>query len=937
MNDFINLLNQDLQKGFIDKVTPAKGYYQPKLLLNSKERERTVLDDLIRDLQNCDYFWFSVAFLSTSGLATLIETLKELGQKGVKGKILVSEYQHWTQPEALRKLLKLEHIESRMIKHTFAFHQKGYMFKSGNEYSIIIGSSNLTQNALKVNSELNIRITATDNSQIIDDVMNEFKSAFEKAQVLNHTYIKEYEKEYEKRKNLKAKLIPPKKIDLEELVPNKMQQEALNILSQQRECGIKKSLIISATATGKTIMSAFDVKQTGANRCLFVVHRRNIAIKAKSEFKKVFGSSKTMGLYSGDQKNKDADFVFATIQTISKDKDLKLFKSDEFDYIIIDETHRAGAFTYQKLMDYFKPDFMLGMTATPERGDNFDIFKAFDNNIAYEIRLYEAMENKLVCPFHYYGVTDVTVNGKVLSEDSDFNLLVHNERVNRIIETVESYGTDNGVIRGLIFCSRVDEADTLSSLFNKKGYKTISLAGINTEEERQKAIEMLESDDCDEKLDYIFTVDIFNEGIDIPKINQIVMLRPTESVIIFVQQLGRGLRLHEQKEYLTFIDFIGNYKNSYLIPVALSGDSTGNKDTIRKGMSNPSLLPGPSTINFDPISKEQIFNSINDTNFSLLRDLRKDYIYLKSRLGRMPMMTDFLESKLRDPYHFIKNMKSYYNFVVSQEKDVDLELDLKSKKLLEYFALHVNNAKRLEESVLLLRLINEGEISISKFKEDVFKYLSDPPSDATVNSVINNLNLNYMTEYEKESNKKVPIGKLHGFDIARLDSENHKIYISSTLKESMLNPVFSQFLHDNTQYSISKYMDDYEPAKFKGGFVLYRKYERKDIHRILNWEKVPNPQTVGGYQLSKDKTLFPIFVTYKKAKNIPETTNYDDHFISKTEFAWMSKRKRTIKSPEIKWLLEHNDNCRIPLFVKKSDNEGKDYNYIGELIPDKKV
>ena len=928
MTNFIDLLGQGLHKGFVDKESEAMADYQPKLLLNTKAR--TVLDDLQRDLQNCDEFWFSVAFLTTDGLAALIETLKELGLKGITGKILVSEYLHFTKPEALKKLLKLNHIQSRIVKHELGFHQKGYMFRSGDQHSIIIGSSNLTASALQVNSELNIRLTATGESQIIEDVIDEFKSAFEQAQILDLAYIEEYEAMFVETEYRMAERLSRKKMDSAELVPNKMQEDALLRLSHQRAFGINKSLIISATATGKTILSAFDVKQTGAQRCLFVVHRRNIAIKAMDEFKKVFGSSKTMGLYSGDQKEKDADFLFATIQTISRDQDLNNFKSDDFDYIIIDETHRAGAPTYQKFMDYFRPDFMLGMTATPERGDNFDIFAAFDHNIAYEIRLNGAMENKLVCPFHYYGVTDITVNGQTLEEDSDFNLLVDEERVSRIIEKVEFYGTDDGVIRGLIFCSRVAEAAELSALFNLRGYRTKYLSGDHSEEDRQQAIELLQSNDIDEKLDYIFAVDIFNEGIDIPRINQVVMLRPTDSAIIFVQQLGRGLRLHEDKEYLTVIDFIGNYKNSYLIPIALFGDTTYNKDNLRKLLSSGSTpIPGSSTINFDEISKQRVFDSIDATNMSLLRDLREDYNNLKNMLGRIPMMMDFLEYGSRDPGNFINNKKSYYNFVIGEEHANEFALDRDSVKLLECFSLHINNKSRIEDSVLLLDLLEEGQVSAYKFKENVHKHVSYYPSDETLLSCVNSLNFRFHQEKESGNKSKFkPIGELHGFEIATLRDD--VIHIGPTLKDCIRNEIFTRFLRDNTEYSIKEYMKAYESGEFYDGFILGKTYERKDIFRILHWDRNSNSQE--GYVFNKSKTKLPIFVTYKKASNISDTTRYEDRFISQTHFEWMSTSGRTVSSPEIKWLQEYSSANRIPLFIKKSQ-KGDAY-YVGDLKPD---
>ena len=385
-----------------------------------------------------------------------------------------------------------------------------------------------------------------------------------------------------------------------------MQKEALINLENLRRANVKKALLISATATGKTYLSAFDAKNFNAKRVLFIVHRWNIAKKAMESFEKIFGDERTYGLYKGSINDINFDFIFSTNLTISNSQNLNKFSPDFFDYIIIDETHRAGASTYQKIINYFSPKFLLGMTASPERTDGFDIFKLFDHNIAYEIRLQKAMEEELVVPFHYFGITDLNINGEIIDEKSDFNKLICDERVERILDISDKYGCDDNIIRGIVFCSRKDEAYELANKFNLKGRKSITLTGSQSEDERENAIQQLESDNLEEKLEFIFAVDIFNEGIDIPRINQIIMLRPTQSNIIFIQQLGRGLRRFEKKEYLTVIDFIGNYQNNFLIPVALFGDTSYNKDNLRKLLSAGSAhIPGASTENFDEISKKK--------------------------------------------------------------------------------------------------------------------------------------------------------------------------------------------------------------------------------------------------------------------------------------------------------------------------------------------
>lgn len=288
-------------------------------------------------------------------------------------------------------------------------------------------------------------------------------------------------------------------------------------------------------------------------------------------------------------------------------------KTYAFDIIVIDEVHRAGADSYQRIMDYFMPRFWIGMTASPDRTDGYDIYGLFDHNIAYEIRLQQAMEEKLLCPFHYFGITDLEVDGHIIDDNAiknvqNFTNLVCDDRVNYIMQQMDYYGYSGDKVKGLIFCSSKEEAKELSAKFNTKGMNTLVLTGENSQTEREEAILRLEQDELENSLDYILTVDIFNEGVDIPAVNQVVMLRPTESPIVFIQQLGRGLRKYDGKEYVVVLDFIGNYMNNFMIPIALSGDRTYNKDTIRKYVREGSrIIPGESTIHFDEIIKKRIF------------------------------------------------------------------------------------------------------------------------------------------------------------------------------------------------------------------------------------------------------------------------------------------------------------------------------------------
>ena len=666
---------------------------------------------------------------------------------------------------------------------------------------------------------------------------------------------------------------------------------------------------------------------------LFVVHRLNIANKAMESFKKVFGTTRSYGVYSGNNKDKDKDFLFSTIQTISKPERLKAFDKDAFDYIIIDESHRSGAKSYSFLLEYFQPGFLLGMTATPERTDGLDIFQLFDHNIAYEIRLNDAMEEDLLCPFHYFGVSDLFIDHQKQDKLTTFNQLVSKERVEKVIEKSRFFGTDNGLVRGLIFCSRNEEAEKLSELLNERGLQTIALSGSSSEKERMTAIERLESDDLREKLDYILSVDIFNEGVDIPKVNQVIMLRPTASAIIFVQQLGRGLRKLSSKSYLTVIDFIGNHNGNYLIPMALYGDSSYNKDRIRKLISQGSSeIPGASTINFDRISKEQIFESINAANLSTLKDLRSDYTYLKNRLGRIPMMEDFRKARMRDAFQFVIYSNSYLNFVSKVESDFSPELNDLQIKILEYFAGEINNSKRVEESLILKGLLLEGEFDFQNLVREVERLFSYRPSNETFLSAVRNINMEFVRV--KNSGSLVPFRTLVGFGVIHMDSRR-KIQFTDEFNQCLKDNVFREFLVDNVDFGIHTFQEKFKAEQWQNGFQFYEKYSRKDVFRIMNFDVNPVAQNVGGYLVSEEQGVCPIFVNYHKEEDISESTKYEDEFLSKSVFAWMSKSNRKLKSKDVQSILNAEGQMRLPLFVKKSNDEGSDFYYIADLLPKK--
>ncbi len=928
MNEFYKELSDSLHTGFIDINKTSNRKFVPQILVNDKNKQKKVLTTIENELLACDNFWFSVAFVTANGVMSLINALKIKEEDAITGKILVSKYLNFTQPEALLKLIQFKNLEVK-ISIEGSFHSKGYLFRNSLYYNLIIGSSNLTATALSLNKELNLKISATPDSEIIIDAYKEFIDEFEKAVPVNNEFIENYKKEYSeqikinrKYKKLLTEGIPSK------VQPNKMQVDALRNIDSLRREGKDKALLISATGTGKTYLSAFDVKAFNPKRFLFIVHRYNIIEAAIDTYNKVFNGKTTIGIYSGSRKELENDFIFSTIQTLSLQQNLNQFEPGQFDYIVVDETHRAGSKTYQRVLDYFKPKFLLGMTATPERTDGFDIFKRYDYNIAYEIRLHKALEMEMVSPFHYFGITDILIDDKKSLKSKDFNRLASKERINHIIEKAKFYGTDSGILRGLVFCSSLEECKILSSEFNKLDYKTIALSGDNGDDERSEAIKRLESEIDEEKLDYIFTYDIFNEGVDIPKVNQVILLRPTQSSIVFVQQLGRGLRNNDSKEYLSVLDFIGNYQNNYLVPIALYGDQTYNKNKLRQLINRGSAtIPGTSTINFDEVTKSRIFESINSANLQQKKDLVDDYLALKMRIRKTPMMIDFLMNDLRDPKLYIDYARSYYNFVQDIEKEYQNKLNVLEKKMLELFSTEINNAIRIEETLILSKLIYNKTISIFELKEILLKEYNIQSSDATIESAINNLNFGYITE--RRNKKTVSVQSIYNLKI--VNNLNGVLCFSDEFKVNLNNQYFVDFLTDTINYSLEKLRNIHFHNLYINGFYLYQKYTRKDVFRILNWKEKPIEQNVGGYLVSSDEKVCPIFVTYHKSNKIADSTKYEDRFESKTELKWMTKNNRTLNSPDVKKILKIKNPMRIPLFIKKSDNEGKDYYYIGEL------
>lgn len=924
-----SILAKDILKasetGLINNLVSSNLALRPKLIINDYNQGSKVLSHISSELTKCNEFMISVAFITNSGVTPLLETLKYLKRHGIKGKILTTDYLNFSEPKALKKLLEFSNISVRLYSKD-NFHTKGYIFKHKDHYKLIVGSSNLTQTALTKNKEWNIKISSLEEGSLIKEVLNEFEAMWREAEDLTLEWIETYEKIYIKQRETARKSTVPR-ISQYKLKPNKMQISAIQALDNIRKSGAKKALLISATGTGKTYLSAFDIRNFNPRRALFIIHREQIARKAMESYKNVFGDTRSMGILSRNSKDIHNEFLFSTIQTLSKDEVMLSFDKAEFDYIVIDEVHKAGAMTYQKILDYFEPKFLLGMTATPERTDDFDIFKMFDYNIAYEIRLQQALEEDLLCPFHYFGITDISIDGKELDDFTEFKYLVSDQRVDHILNKINFYGYSGDRVKGLIFCSDKKEAKELSNKFNERGLRTLALTGESSQEEREKAIQRLEQDGQDNCLNYIFTVDIFNEGVDIPAVNQVVMLRATKSPIVFVQQLGRGLRKYKNKEYVVIIDFIGNYSNNFLIPIALSGDRSYNKDTIRKYvMEGNRLIPGCSTINFDEISKKRIFESIDKANFNDIKLIKESYNNLKQKLGRIPRLKDFDLHNSIDPVRIFDNNRlgSYHKFLTKYEKEYNVKLTPIQELFIEFISKKLASGKRVHELEMIKCAINYKDCLMSRLKELLKVKYNIDFTDHTETSIVNVLTNEFLSGSNKETYKNCIF----------LEKYNEDYKISEIFMEQLKNNYFKKIVLKTIEFGIDRYNKNYSNRYMDTNFQLYQKYTYEDVCRLLEWEKAEVALNIGGYKFDKNTKTYPVFINYNKSDNISATINYEDRFESPSQLIAISKSGRTENSADVVQAYNaEKDGVQMLLFVRKNkdDKISKEFYFLGKI------
>lgn len=642
----------------------------------------SLINELKVRMKEASSIYILSSFLMKSGVQLLEDSLRDAAERGAEIKVCTGDYLYITQPDALKKLHNFHPgIELRLWRSNgIAFHPKAYMFQYEENGTLIIGSSNMSNSALTTGVEWNVLLKESTNEETFELAIRQFIELFYSDQTIaiNDETIKLYQRDYdsfhETHPRLHHKMTEQEELSFmftpaqnepisdriaeepapyEIILPRFAQVEALEQLESTVDEGYNKAMVVMATGLGKTYLAGFFSQRF--ERILFVAHREEILYQAKQSYQKV-NSNKVYGIYNGTTKDPDADVIFASIQTLSRKRHLEIFQRDEFDLIVIDEFHHAAAHSYQRVLDYFQPSFLLGITATPDRSDSKDVYAICEGNVAYRIDFMEAIERHWLAPFHYVGVYDETDYSKItwLGKHYDTEELLAVQLKEDMAEKVLEAWVSNKQTRSLGFCSSIRQAEFLSQYFKQKGYRSVALHS-QSNVSRKQAIDQL----AKAELDIIFTVDLFNEGVDIPSVDTLLFVRPTESLTIFTQQVGRGLRLHSDKDKCVIIDLIGNYRNAD-IKLSLF-DLTPDDKKTKKRTFIPQI---PENCLFDvDLRVINLLEELSKKHQPRKEKLLANYRQLKNELGRRP---SYLELHLKgtiDVNEYKQEFKTFIAFL----------------------------------------------------------------------------------------------------------------------------------------------------------------------------------------------------------------------------------------------------------------------------------
>ena len=801
------------------------------VMTGGSDRRMQLYYQLIQSLKKADSVDIIVSFLMESGVKMLLEELDNALKRGAKIRILTGNYLGITQPSALYLLKKKlgSRVDMRFYNEKErSFHPKSYIFHYERYSDIYIGSSNISRSALTSGIEWNYRFSSVSDPKNYEKFYQVFEDLFEHHSIIiDNEELKRYsqnwhrpavakdleryeyshQNEENKSEDTKVRLL---------YEPRGAQIEALCALEDTRAEGAKRALVQAATGVGKTYLAAFDSKSY--ERVLFVAHREEILKQAAASFRNV-RNSEDYGFFTGEEKSTDKSVIFASVATLGRSEYLseKYFAPDYFQYLVIDEFHHAVNEQYQRIVKYFKPQFLLGLTATPERMDGRNIYELCDYNVPYEISLKDAINKGMLVPFHYYGIYDDTdysglhlIRGRYDEKELNETYIGNVHRHDLIYKYYCKYGSK----KALGFCCSRAHAEEMAKEFCERGIPSVAVYS-NTNgtysEERGKAIEKLKSGE----IRVIFSVDMFNEGVDITSVDMVMFLRPTESPIVFLQQLGRGLRRSKGKEYLNVLDFIGNYEKAGRVRFLLTGRTLGKNEYYNP--ADRSAFPDDCLIDFD-MKLIDLFSEMDKKHLKVRDQIRNEYYRVKEFLGRIPSRMDLFTYMDDDIYrvaitHSKDNpFKRYLDFRKELGELTEEENLLYSGIGREFINLIENtNMSKVYKMPVLMAFYNHGNIRSQVSEEDLLDSWKEFFSTGT-----NWKDLDTGITYEKycsisdkEHIKKILQMPVHflqesgkGFFVKK---EGTALALKEDLTDVILQPAFGEQMKDVIEYRAMDY------------------------------------------------------------------------------------------------------------------------------------